>query len=132
MDQEAGDRAASPLSGSAGITRRQSMKVGAGIVALAQCLGLPAALLAGAPGGSVQLKYYRTTERGSRLVYAEPLASPVLEMLMDGGVAELELKWYYGSDVQVATGLLGSARLPAEVQSKLGRVRELQQKQGRG
>jgi hypothetical protein len=120
VDQQPEEPDDAALPATDDISRRQSMKVGAGIIALAQCLGLPAALLAQSSAAAVELRYYRTVEGATRLVYAEPLASPVMEMLMGGEVAELELKWYHGN------ALLGSARVPPEVQLKL--ARELQVK----
>ena len=108
-------------AGDLGMTRRDSVRVGAGgIIALAQCLGLPAALLAQESMANVELRYYRSSGNTSRLVYAEPLSSAVMEVLMSGAASELELKWYYGRH-----GLLGSTRLPAEMQSSLERIRDV-------
>lgn len=101
------------------LTRRTTLKLAAALLALGQSLGLPPELLAAETLARIELKYYRSPADGeSKLLYAEPLASPVVAALMADDIGALEIKWYDGR-----AGLLGSVRLPAELQLKLERLR---------
>lgn len=101
------------------VSRRHTLRLAAALLALGQSLGLPPELFAEETLARIELKYYRSPPEGdAQLIYAEPLASPVVAALMSGSVAELEIKWYDGR-----SGLLGSVRLPAEVRNRLERMR---------
>ena len=104
-----------PVAGEPEISRRDSLKIAAAVVALGHCLGLPAALIAETTSARLELKYYRSSGREAELLHSEELAGPVLELLQQGGVKELEMKWF-GNGRQ-----LGGFRLPAEVQLKVER-----------
>lgn len=105
-----------PVVGRQEISRRDTLKITAAVLALGQCLGLPAALLAETTSAGIQLKYYRSSGGEGELLHTEELAGPVLELLQNGRSKELEIKWYHGGGRQ-----LGGYRLPAEVQLKIER-----------
>ncbi|HUH13126.1 MAG TPA: hypothetical protein VMK65_08445, partial [Longimicrobiales bacterium] len=90
MIEEIGD----PVAGEPEISRRDSLKLAAAVVALGHCLGLPTALLAETTSARLEMKYYRSSGREAELLHSEALASPVLELLQKGGVKELEVKWF--------------------------------------
>jgi hypothetical protein len=94
--------------------RRQAIK--AAVAALAAVLGRP--LRGHAAGPRLELRYYRTQGGKSELIYAEPMAVPVVDELWAGDPGEIEMKWFDGRG-----SLLGSARLPAEVRAKLQTMR---------
>lgn len=94
--------------------RRQALK--AGIAALAALFGKPLELHAEVP--RLELRYYRTQGGKTKLIYAEPLAAPLVDELVAGDPNEIELKWYDGRG-----SLLGSARLPADLRARLEAMR---------
>jgi len=103
---------------SGAVSRRHSLRLAVAAIVLGRTLGLPPELLADENAPRLELKYFRSAGGTSELVYAEPLAAPVIEALMTGNIAEIELKWYHSRN-----GLLGTAHLPAELQLKLERIR---------
>lgn len=104
-----------PVAGEPEISRRDSLKLAAAVVALGHCLGLPAALLAETTSTRLEMKYYRSGGGEAELLHSQELAGPVMELLQKGGVRELEMKFYAGRTP------LGGYRLPAEVQLKIER-----------
>lgn len=107
-----------PQAESGVFNRRRTLKLAIAALALGRTLGLPPGLLAAEGAPRMELKYYRNGEGEPELVYAEPLAAPVIDALTGGGdISQIELKWYY------SRGLLGSVRMPAEMQLKVNRIK---------
>jgi hypothetical protein len=81
----------------------------------AALIARPSHLLAAGP--RIELKYYHTAGGKSRLIYAEPLAAPVVDAFKGRSGGEIELFWYDGHGT-----LLGRTRLSEDLQAKLERV----------
>ena len=84
-----------------------------GLAAVVAIMTRPLRLFADA-GPRIELKYYHIAGGKSRLIYAEPLAAPVVDAFRDRSGGEVELVWYDGHGT-----LLGRTRLSEELRSRL-------------
>jgi len=97
------------------LTRRDSVKLAAAILALGAGLGVPREALGLAPTAArLQLKFYRGPEDGGALLGSVELAEPVTAFLGSAAGARTQIKWY-----DAAVGELGSMPIPLIVQDKV-------------
>jgi len=96
------------------LSRRDSIRVAAGL-ALGTGLGVPTALLAlPADALQLQLKFYKADADGGALVGSVELMDAVTSFIGSSAGARTQMKWYDGSGRE-----LGSMGIPVMIQQKI-------------
>ena len=97
------------------LTRRDSVKLAAAILALGAGLGVPREALGLAPAAArLQIKFYRGVEDGGALLGSVDLSEPVTAFLGSPVGARTQIKWF-----DATAGDLGSMPIPLMVQEKV-------------
>jgi hypothetical protein len=107
-----------PAGQSGGLSRRDSIKVAAGILALGTGLGVPRQALGLAPEAArMQMKFFGSEADGGRMLDTTDLSESLTEFLASPAGARVQIKFYHPTG-----GEVGSVGVPAQMQVKLQRI----------
>ncbi len=100
------------------LSRRDSVKLAAGILALGAGLGVPRRALGLAPSAArMQMKFFSGAEDGSKLLDSADLSESLTKFLASPAGARVQIKFYHP-----AGGEVGTLGLPAQMQVKIERL----------
>lgn len=101
------------------ISRRQTLQLSSGILALGAGLGVALTTTA-ARGGTAQLqfKFFKVTEKTAKLMHTFEVPAAVAEQLTAGAVRQLNVKWYRATE-SGEQEYLGAYKLPETLQGKI-------------
>jgi hypothetical protein len=107
-----------PAGQSGGMSRRDSIKLAAGILALGTGLGVPRQALGLAPAAArMQMKFFSGAEDGGKVLDSADLSESLTKFLASPAGARVQIKFYHP-----AGGEVGTLGLPAQMQVKIERL----------
>ena len=100
------------------LSRRDTVKLAAAILALGAGLGVPRRALGLAPDAArIQIKWYRGAEDGGQMVDSMDLSKGLSDFLSSPAGGRAQIKFFH-----VKGGELGTVRVPEQIQIKLQRL----------